>query len=324
MVQLTTLISIEGGVFYRIENVTIEKSWRFLTDIAKISLPRKAFPDGDINNWKNKEGNPIIKVGSKVEIQLGYDFDFQTEFVGYISKIGSETPLILECEDTMWLLKQTKVRQSYTSVSLNELLTDIIPEGIPFEISGDIALGRFYIDSVSVYQVLDKLESDYGLFSYFKGETLFVGFAYQNPNTESIALNIQREVASIQSLQYRTAQDIKVQVRAISMQIDGSKIEQTIGDADGELHTLHLPIGLNEQDLLQQAEEKIKLFRFDGYEGDIITFGQPFIEHGDAVQITDDEYPEREGVYRVDTVIVDFGINGYRRTLTLGKLATNT
>lgn len=318
MVQLSVVITFGDWKVYKVTSISIEKSWKFLASTAKITLPRRAFPDGDIKNWQNADGTPILKVGTPVKIELGYDFEMQTEFVGFVSKINTETPVVIECEDAMWQLKQTSVKKSYPKVSLSQLLQEIIPSGISYKTSGEVQLGRFYIDSASVFQVLDRL-SDYGLFSYFRGSQLYVGFAYENTEFRRVKLNLRQQIASIQSLTYRNKDDIKVQVRAISMQPNGTKIEKTIGDEGGELHTLHLPIGLNESDLEKQANEKMKLFRFDGYEGEIVTFGKPFIEHGDITELTDDQYPEREGAYRIDTEKVDFGMAGYRRTLSIGK-----
>lgn len=319
MYQLSAIIRFGDWEIYKVVEVSIEKSWKFLTSTAKITLPRRAFPDGDLNNWKNKDGTAILKVGTPVHIQLGYDFEFQSEFIGYIAKIGTETPITIECEDGMWLLKQTKIKKSYAAVSLSQLLADIIPNSVKYQTSGEVQLGRFYIDSASVFQVLDRLSDDYGLYSYFRNDVLFVGFAYDNPQFRTVKLDLRQQVASIQSLAYRTKDDIKIQVRAISMQPNGTKIEKTLGDEGGELHTLHLPIGLNEGDLEKQALAKIELFRFDGYDGDITTFGRPFLEHGDIVEPRDDQYPEREGSYRIDGVKIEFGVGGYRRHLSIGK-----
>lgn len=322
MVQLTVEIGFGADTkLFKVENVTIEKSWKFLADTAKITLPRRAFPDGDIRNFKSAEGTPILFVGAAVTIRLGYDFDFETEFVGFISKINTGTPLVIECEDGMWQLKQNNIKRSYSKITLNDLLTDILPEGVQFSTSGTIQLGKFYIDSVSVYQVLNKISEDYGLYSYFREDKLFVDFAYENPEFERKDLNLRTNVASIQRLVYLNKDDISIKVRAISFQSDGSKLETIVGDENGELHTLHFAIGLSESDLQKQAEEKMLEFRFDGYEGEILCFGQPFLEHGDIATLRDDQYPERESGYRVDTVKVDFGMGGYRRTLSLGRLA---
>lgn len=318
MKRTTPQIQIGSYQFNVVDAVTVESSWNFHEDTATITLPRRLLTQGSLSNTDAPDLSSVIKVGDKVKIELGYDFDFQTEFEGYVKSIAPEVPVKIECEDAMWLLKQTNLKNAWRKVSLSELLQFIVPSGITFETVGEVNLGKFRVDGVSAYDILKKIREVYGLASYMRGTKLVVGFPYQE-QPQNIKVNMQELDDNQTDLAFRRADQVKVKFKAISIQADGSKIEVELGDSDGQLRTITLPVGLSESEIRKVGEERMKLYKFDGYEGSLITFGEPWSRHSDTVTITDDLYPDREGTYRIDTVKVDFGGNGYRRALTLGN-----
>ena len=145
-------------VFDFVNEVEIETSYENLTDTAKITIPRKL----------NFDGKPIavgvdsiFKRGDSVKIELGYFPDLRTVFEGYISKVNPKTPIVLECEDKMFILKTTIIsKYSKTSVTLKNLLTDIIGDVVEFRTLLDVELGSFKVSNASVAKVLDTLKSD--------------------------------------------------------------------------------------------------------------------------------------------------------------------
>ncbi len=318
MKRTTPQIQIGSYQFNVVDAVTIESSWNFHEDTATITLPRRLLTQGSLSNTTAPDLSSVIKVGDKVKIELGYDFDFETEFEGYVKSISPNIPVIIECEDAMWLLKQTNFKNAWRKVSLRELLQFIVPSGITFETLGEVNLGKFRVDGVSAYDILKKIREIYGLVSYFRGSKLIVSFPYQE-QPQNIKINMQEIDDNQTDLAFRRADQVKLKFKAISIQADGSKIEVELGDDDGQLRTITLPVGLSESEIRKVGEERMKLYKFDGYEGSLVTFGQPWSKHSDTVTITDDLYPDREGTYRIDTVKVDFGGNGYRRALTLGN-----
>lgn len=319
MKRLTVEIRIKDQYFYDTGGVEIERSWKFLADTARVILSRKLLPQGSIKNASGEVLPNKIKIGDPITIRLGYDYNFETEFEGYIESIKPNTPVVLECEDAMWLLKQTSYTKSWRKVTLEELLDFIIPSTTQYQTFGAVNLGKIRLNGVSAYEVLKMLSDTYKLVSYFKNDILYVGFPYQESNKRT-TIDMQSHVDEGKSnLSYRTKDQIKLQFKAISIQPNGSKIEVNLGDPSGQLRTLHLPIGLNEAEIRKVAEEKMKTFSFDGYDGSITTFGQPVVHHSEIVEITNYDYPDHEGANRVDTTKVNFGSGGYRRTLTLGN-----
>lgn len=319
MKQLTVQITIGSYTFYSIDSVTVASSWNFLADTAEITLSRRLLTQGSLSNVDAPDLSSIIKVGDEVQIDLGYDFVFETEFIGYVKSISPNVPVKIECEDAMWLLKQNSFSNAWRNVSLSELLEFIVPSDIEFKTPGEVNLGKFRIDGVSTFDILKKIREVYGLVSYLRDNKLIVGFPYQEQANE-VDLHLQKNVDDLKTkIAFRRADQTKLKFKAISIQNDGSKIEVELGDPNGQLRTIHVPIGLKEDEIRTIAEERMQLYSFDGYEGTITTFGQPYVKHSDHVKITDDLYPDREGIYRIDTVKVRVGAQGYRRTLTLGN-----
>lgn len=319
MKQLTLEVIIGQYVFYTVDSITIASSWNFLADTATITLSRRLLTQGSLSNADAPDLSSVIKVGDPVSIQLGYDFVFETEFTGYVKGISPNVPVKIECEDAMWLLKQTNYSNAWRSVSLKKLLEYIIPSDIKFQIPGEVNLGKFRIEEVSAFDILKKIREVYSLVSYFRDNQLVVGFPYQEQANE-VKLHLQKNVDDGQTkVSFRRADQIRLKFKATSIQPNGSKIEIELGETDGQLRTIQLPVGLNESEARKIAEERMKLYTFDGYEGTLTTFGQPYVRHSDNIKIIDDLYSDREGIYRIDTVKVRVGAQGYRRTLTLGN-----
>jgi alpha-acetolactate decarboxylase len=99
---------------------------------------------------------------------------------------------------------------------------------------------------------------------------------------------------------------------------DNSKIEVEVGDSDGEQRTYH-KYNISEVDMKQFLTAEIEQLKYDGYHGTITTSGQPFVRHGDAVEIKDEQL-SRSGTYLIKKVSFAVSVpGGYRRTLTLDR-----
>lgn len=57
---------------------------------------------------------------------------------------------------------------------------------------------------------------------------------------------------------------------------------------------------------------------FDGYEGKITSFLQPYCEPGYKAILEDKTYPERGGNYIIEAVEVTYGTGGARRKVSIG------
>lgn len=315
MKRLTSSVKIGAYTFKGLVGLEIESSWEVLTDTCVITIPRKL-------QWNGKTiavgKQPLFKRGDKVVVELGYDDENVVEFIGYIRDIEVATPVTIRCEDSAFLLKKSPKTISFEKVTLKDLLKKILPVGIDFE-ALDINLGQFRLKNATPAQVLNELRKNYNLYSFFRGEKLFVGFAYPPSRTiNTLKFEFERNVIS-DNLEYRRVEDVKIKVKAISMLSDNKKIEVVEGDPDGDTRTFHY-YNIQEQDLKKMAKEEIERLRYSGWVGDFLAFGQPFVKHGDVVELIDNKL-DRQGSYLVKKTAVNFGLDGYRRTIFLDRIA---
>lgn len=320
-------ITIGSFKLKRINEVRIESSWKNMTDTCTIKIPRNIKLGG-------KKLTDLIKVGDAVTVKLGYDGQLREEFKGYLTHIKSTTPVELQCEDEMWQLKKGSYTQSWSNASLDDVLKAVMGNR-QYETLGSITLGKFTINKATPAKVLEEINKTYGLKSFFRKGVLMVGKVYA-AGVPKHSLNFQRNVVS-NNLEYRSAEEVKIKVNAISIQKDGKKLEKQLGDSDGEERTLHYFGITNVKDLEDKAKIQMSLLKFDGYRGTVVTFGTPNIEHGDIVKLQGSntmlsigETPvnDHDGEYYVDKVVKSFSITGGLRResevgVTVNKALTN-
>jgi hypothetical protein len=76
---------------------------------------------------------------------------------------------------------------------------------------------------------------------------------------------------------------------------------------------------INDAASLQQlADAEQAKLSYDGYEGKITAFGQPYCEPGYRAILQDEKYPERSGNYVVEKTEVTYGMSGFKREVSIG------
>lgn len=295
-------------------SVTVEKSWKMLTDTALITIPR------NVRDFDKQKVKDVFRPGDPVVIELGYNGEYYREFVGFISRVSADIPIKIWCEDAMWKLKQQPVNISKPATTLSALMDEIVTD---YSIdAAEYEIGPVRYPNYTVATVLDDLKKRFGFVSYMQGETLVVGKIYaDDTEIEPVELHLEKQVYR-NTLEYRNAEDLRLKIRAVSTLNNGKKKTVEVGDAGGETRQLTY-FGIDDEAVLTQlATADYDKYKIDKYQGGVTTFGVPIIEHGWKVNLTSDLYPERNGMYYVDTIRVKFGEgNRYARTVTLGDLA---
>ena len=320
LVQLVTVTQQGSGrneilYFNFVHECIIDKSFDKLTQTATVILPKNL-------KYKDKNiyagDNPLIKRGDKIKIECGYSPAIKTEFEGYISRVSNNVPIEIHCEDAMYVLKQTicpnisNATLNLDSISLDVLLKEMIGELVPYKnISADLGIIR--INQASIGVVLEKLRTEYGLYSYFVDGTLYVGLPFQSFQAEEIFL-IEKQFID-NTLEYLRSDDIKVKVKGVLI-VDGNKEEVEIGDSDGDLRTIY-QYGGTKEELKRVCQQYIDEYKYEGYRGVFTTFLAPSVNPGDRAKIASYLMPERNGVYRIRSVRKTFGVNGGRQEIEL-------
>lgn len=312
MKKLTCNIKIGKYTFTHVVELVVNTSIEQLTDTCTIEIPRKL-------SWKGKTialgEDGLIRTGDRVIVKTGYDGTLQTVFKGYLKHIKPGVKVKLTCENEMYKLKQSPVTMSFKSTSLEALLHQVMPSYTVRTVSMD--LGQILVNNMTPAKVLEKLQSDFGIFSYFLDDTLYSGFAYWPDTATSHKLEFERNIIDDSGLEFIREEDVKIRVKAVSILKNNTKIEKEYGDADGDLRTVHF-YNVPEASLESVAQEEMKKLKYTGLQGSLQLFGEPYIIKGDVVEITDPDYPEKNGNYLVKGVEYRFGTRGYRQKIQLG------
>ncbi|ENA1803021.1 hypothetical protein ABF179_002443, partial [Flavobacterium psychrophilum] len=114
-------------------------------------------------------------------------------------------------------------------------------------------------------------------------------------------------------------EDVKIKVKAISIDDKNKRTEIETGDKDGELYTVyHDNIGVDE--LRKFAESELKRFKTTGFKGSFETFGEPFVNKCDIAHIEASD--NNKGDFLIKKVEINFGMNGYRQKIEIGQPLT--
>lgn len=319
MYTLTSEVIIGGKLFGGINDVKIKRSIFSLGATAVIKVPATAVLVGSTQKKTKTLTAKEIKVGDPVEVKLGYNDKNELEFKGYIKNINLTQPLEIECEDEFFKCRQQKVELAGTT-SLKDLLTKC---GLNVKEAETLTLKNFSIKnkpSPSVAQVLAKLQTDYGLniFFDFEAQLYAVRPMRMLSTMPAVKYELRRNVIKDDSLKYHKAEDTKIQIKAVCFQKDGVKIEATKGGSEGTSKTLYFYDVTDVKELATLAEIELQRYSYDGYEGAIETFLEPYIEPTMVADLVDKQYGERDGKYYVESVETSFGRSGARRKIDIG------
>ncbi len=318
MFKLQSDISIGNYNFTSVVNVKIERSSRQIIGGATIELPLQM----TLQNNNKKTIAKAIKRGDNVVIKLGYSPNLNLEFEGFVSNIKAKAnKTIIECQDNSFLLQKSVPNKAFKQTTLKKIV-QFVADNCGIELNSEIPevnISDFILKNVTGLDVIKKIKEAYGLQAFFDYDgKLYVGLAYTY-KTGKVEYNLQKDLPKNQTnLEFKEADDIKYKIKAISILKDNTRLEIETGDADGELRTLYFNGITDKTELEKLANEEIKKYKYSGYKGNIKAFGEPQAKFGMSAKIKDDNYPQREGNYYIESIKIDFGQSGFRRTVELG------
>lgn len=298
-----------------LESVTVVRSVDALADTATIVLP------GMVHNAAIEvEGK--INVGDTVKIELGYNDKLQTEFEGYVQRIGTDGGSVtIECEDGLWGFRKGVKDKQYTQADVQTILKDICKQCGGFELSCDyfFKYDKFVVSNATGFDVLKKVQDEVKPNIYLKGNTLHVHPKYSEIFGEAkydFSRNIE---GGGTSLEYRKAEDRKVLITVTGEKKDGKKVTVEVGTSGGDKVTLHLPGATDEASLRRLGEQALAERCYTGYSGSFDGWLWPYCDAGYKVSLHDPDYESKDGTYYVTAVEVNYSQSGGKRTVTLGK-----
>lgn len=312
MYRLNWDIAIGGYKVKTLTEVKITTSVLNLSDTATITMPGQY-----LNTWRKIEDK--VHVGDAVTIKLGYDNNLETEFTGYLKRISRDNnSLVLECEDALWLTNKMVADMEYKSISLKELLTGILAQVDPemtVECDYDFTYEKMVVFKSTALDVLKKVHEDTKANIWFEGKTLHVHPVYQQAKGDKPVIYDTEVNVQSNELKWKDATDKRVMVEVKYIDSDGTLSTKQYGVNGGEKVTRY--VNATDSDLVKAAENEYNLWNYSGYEGSLTGWLVPVVKAGRSVRLRDKERPE--GVYYVTGVEVEFGRNGAKRKVTLGR-----
>lgn len=221
-------------------------------------------------------------------------------------------------------------------------------------------MGDFITKNETIAEVLARLRKDFHFESYFRGNELRCGsFRYIEQdavNAGKKVFKFQKNIIS-DSIEYKRKDDTVLSAVAVNTieentgqttkdgqpktkrkrlevlvtfrngsdtptVVVGSKENPLPPNTGGERRTLHFLGATTTDELARLAENELRKYYYTGLKGKFVTFGIPYVKHGDNIDILDAILPERNGRYKVKAVQYTGGVNGLRQEIELDYLIT--
>ena len=259
----------------------------------------------------------LFKEGQKVELFLGYErYGLNNEFSGMIESVSPKRPAELRCTDYFYELRRKRINRTFQNTTIENILKQVA-QG--FDIVTDDE-GKSQKVNTTCYArtsrwLIMKLANDYDFISFFKDKKLhFVKQKYLEALTDEAVyeegINIFED-----TLFFHTAQKVG-KVTVYSETKNGYLIYASYGNGkDEKIYTID---GLsNGESCWERAKEIHEELNYEGFKGEFKSFGYPLVYPGMYVSIFSD-ISGKEGSYRCDKVVTEYGANGFKRTITIG------
>jgi hypothetical protein len=324
----TSEIKIKDITLRGVNTLKINRSVRTLVDKAIITVPTTAILKKLEDNSKTKvETVKQIDRGDKVEISLGYNGELKRDFVGFVSEIKHKQPAEIHCIDYFYLLQHKTIQKSYKKTTLKEVLTDLLQglDGVTVDsktVSMNIKNLQLNNDgnAITRAKALQRIKQRYGLTIYFDLDgNLYAGLLAGKKGAK-VKHRLGWNVSNVRNLEYKKAGDIKLKIRAVSVQPDGSRLEIEVGDDSGDERTLYFNDISSESELEQLAEQEIKKHKYDGYNGKIETLLVPFAAPAMVSELQDPQFGDRAGSYFIESTETSLSTSrGGKRLIEIGS-----
>ncbi|MBP4140016.1 hypothetical protein [Flavobacterium geliluteum] len=297
-----------------ISEVEIDESVENLVDTAIITLPEAVM--NQVLNFEEK----IVR-GSEVLIELGYDKNLEKEFVGYVQDIvANDSSLQIVCEDALFLfrvgVKDAEMKPT-SSKKIAESIVDQIDKTFKVSCDYDIGFEKFIIHQATGYDVLKKLQEETKANIYFDTDSkvLHIHAPYLEKGGD-VVYSMQENIGK-SSLDYKRAIDKKVEVTIESIDLKGNVRSYTTGTTGGDKITIKVG-AVTESDMKKIAATVLQQNNYDGLDGSIDTWLIPFVKPTYSAHYSDDDYPDKKGIYYVVSTKTTFSNAGGKRVVKFG------
>lgn len=341
--ELYSEITIGTLKFRGVHEVRVKRSIHSYADAAWIKVPSIAVINkGNRSSAEVLTTGTLFKENDPVTIKLGYNGKLQTEFEGFVKRLNLNMPLEIECEGYVRRLRlDINVKKFYDKTSAKELLElltkgkDGKPTGISVVVADNIPLINVKLPDVNGVEIIDAIKRfSEGMLTIFfiTPTTLWCGLTY-TPYTRTATAPEGADPFNLGQANYRLGWNVvkdnglkervtsgeRVQILFHGTLATGKKLMTASDDKTAKRKDKSLLNNIGSAAILQKlANEKQYRVNYAGYEGAINCFLVPYCLPGYKANVLDARYPERNGVYMVESTDVVFGVKGARRRVELG------
>ncbi|MCC8146454.1 MAG: hypothetical protein LIO93_08475 [Bacteroidales bacterium] len=297
-----------------------------IVDTCSIELPRIVYlpntangTDMDVPKTFRKLGHQPFEEGDPVTVKVGYNHDNRMVFKGFVKRINQAGNLQLECEGYSYQLNDVVLNACYHNTTIKKILKDLtrgtdilLSTFIPYVELDDVTFKNF-----SGMQVLEWFQKNCLCEIFFDHDTFYVGALKHGIPKPSGSLRLGWNTIEDKDFKKKTS-DKQNKIQVVQKTPEG-EIKKTIAGSgeDRVIKEVKIKSGLFNDYVTTVAEELYKKDYYAGFGGNITCFLQPFFEKAYTAQITDQLYPERSGLFFVETVEGSFDSSGGRQKLTL-------
>lgn len=310
MIVLEHELIIGRTSFPAVKNVELESSNKTMSDVLTV----------DLAYYKDLDPS-LIKSGLPIRFSAGYtQYGIDLEFEGLVKDVSPGQPYTMKCYDYFDSLNGEKVSRTFTTSTAGSIVQQLLAENEYIDTSyvqaGTHIQYRPYRNKTKLYIIQDLAKLS-GYITYMRGNKLI----FDKPDGESFNIvplySYGKNVIS-DSINYSRKGEYS-KIVLVSRFTDGSSTVLRAEKGDGNRIKKIVLHDVSQGELYDRLDSLYNQYCTAGYAGDISTFGYPHTSHSQKIQFVDSRYPEKNGLYSVNKVIVTYSDQGYRRKLSVVK-----
>jgi len=317
-------VTIGDKILQSVHSVSVQNDSKEIGSNCKIVVPlacRISYIAAP-NTFLTDLAKTLFKSGDPVVIKASYDgYPEVNVFNGFVYEFIENTPLTIECMDNIFLLNQTTVNVSYASISLRDLLNNILKgTGVSLlEPTIDLKLTNITFRLMSPASILEWFKKEIGLNISLSNNQLYVNVASNTVN--QVFFDTSRNVIK-SALQKPEAVYLKLKIKAWFIQENGKKSSLEVGDTNGELREVFFyKIPFNEKEYQRLAGEALIKYKMMKFSGNIETLLYPECNLFWKAQYIDHRYPDRTGNYTIVGMNFTLDKSGFHRHIKMAYLS---
>lgn len=323
MFVLGSKIKIGTVGFSGVHELEVRKSLFSYVQTGEIKLPGRIRlrKRNNANYLQEVETYKQFKEGDAVTIQLAASGVYNEEFKGFVRRVDQAMPVRIELEGYSYQLKKKFIQGKFwKSTTVKEIMEYVVSgTDIKLIVDADIAVENFPVVNATGAEVLDSIIKDIGLkaiTAYFiTHDTLWIGLNYTKYQ-KTVKYQLGRNVIKDDQLVKRIVDKSDVKYEVVYTDNAGTRTRnqpKTVG-GNKVIKSRFVSDASNLSDI---ADAKAQQVNYEGLQGEITTFLEPYIVPGDKALIGDNRY-DRNGGFICESLKVNYGVRGARRGVGIG------